>query len=64
LSGKDDPVGKYSKGVIKLCNKFIASGVEDISLTLYENSRHEIINDNCSPQVYEDIKEFFDGLTK
>jgi alpha-beta hydrolase superfamily lysophospholipase len=62
ISGKDDPVGGYSKGVVKLYDKLIANGGEDISLTLYECARHEIVNDNCAPQVYSDVKEFLDGL--
>jgi alpha-beta hydrolase superfamily lysophospholipase len=62
-SGKDDPVGGYSKGVIKLYNKLIASGHENVSMTIYDDARHEILNDYCSPQVYADVVEFLDSLT-
>jgi alpha-beta hydrolase superfamily lysophospholipase len=64
LAGAEDPVGGYSKGVKKLYDKLVANGNEDVSMTLYENARHEIINDNCSPQVFEDIKDFLDDITK
>jgi alpha-beta hydrolase superfamily lysophospholipase len=62
VSGKDDPVGGYSKGVIKLYDKLNASGHENVSMTLYDDARHEILNDYCAPQVYDDVKDFFDSL--
>jgi hypothetical protein len=62
-SGKDDPVGGYSKGVIKLYDKLIASGCENVSMTIYDDARHEILNDYCAPQVYADVIDFLDTLT-
>jgi alpha-beta hydrolase superfamily lysophospholipase len=64
VSGKDDPVGNYGKGVIKLYNKLDKSGVKALSMTLYADCRHEILNDNSSPQVMQDILEFFDSNIK
>jgi alpha-beta hydrolase superfamily lysophospholipase len=58
VAGKDDPVGGYSKGVIKLYDKFAKSGVEDIDMTIYAGARHEILNDFCSEQVVQDIIKF------
>lgn len=58
VAGADDPVGDYSKGVKKVYDKYVAAGVKDVSLMLYSDSRHEILNDCCAPQVYEDIKTF------
>jgi alpha-beta hydrolase superfamily lysophospholipase len=58
LSGKDDPVGGYSKGVIKFYDKLVGCGAENVELTIYSGARHEIINDNCSTQVKEDILQF------
>jgi alpha-beta hydrolase superfamily lysophospholipase len=64
VSGKDDPVGNYGKGVIKLYDKLDKSGVKALSMTLYADCRHEILNDNCSPQVMQDVLEFFDNNLK
>lgn len=61
VAGGDDPVGNYSKGVKKAYGKFCKAGVEDVSLTVYNGARHEILNDCCAPQVYEDVLGFFDG---
>ena len=58
VAGADDPVGDYGKGVKKAYNKFKKAGVKDVSITLYEHSRHEILNDNCKDKVSSDILEF------
>lgn len=58
VAGNDDPVGNYGKGVKKAYDMFVKAGVEDVSLTLYRDARHEILNDDCAPQVMQDILEF------
>ncbi len=64
VAGADDPVGDYGKGVKKAYNKFKKAGVKRVEIKLYENARHEILNDNCAPQVCGDILEFITGITK
>ncbi len=61
VSGGDDPVGAYSAGVIKLYDKFNACGVSDVEMTIYNDCRHEILNDFCAPSVMEDILSFMTG---
>ena len=60
VSGKDDPVGGYGKGVIKLYDKLSKYG-KDVTMTLYEGYRHEILNDDCAPLVEDDIVEFIEA---
>jgi alpha-beta hydrolase superfamily lysophospholipase len=62
LSGGDDPVGGYSKGVIKFYDKLVKNGVEDVELILYSDARHEILNDDCNTQVKEDILLFLERV--
>lgn len=62
VAGDKDPVGDYGKGVIKAVNKFHKSGIKNVSLTLYEDCRHEILNDVCAEQVSKDILEFYTEL--
>lgn len=57
VAGKDDPVGDYGKGVIKFYDKMSSYG-KNVSMTLYEGCRHEIVNDVCSVQVEEDLAQF------
>ena len=58
VAGADDPVGDFSRGVTKVYSRYKRAGVEDVSLTLYRGARHEILNDICAPQVYEDVLQF------
>lgn len=58
LSGKDDPVGNYGKGVLKALKKFKAAGVKNADCILYEGCRHEILNDVCRDGVYSDVLKF------
>ncbi len=62
VSGADDPVGNYGKGVKKAAAKFSKAGVKDVKVTLYQDSRHEILNDDCKRQVFEDILQFTEDV--
>lgn len=57
VAGADDPVGDYGKGVEKLADKLNKYG-KDVSMTLYRGCRHEIVNDVCAPQLFDDIYAF------
>ncbi len=61
VAGADDPVGDYGKGVKKAYDKFVKAGVSDVSITLYEGARHEILNDDCKEKVCEDILGFINA---
>lgn len=62
VAGEKDPVGDYGKGVIKACNKFHKAGVRDVSITLYEDCRHEILNDECKERVENDVLNFITDI--
>ena len=55
VSGAMDPVGGYGSGVKKVYNKFDTAGKEDITWKLYDNDRHEILNETDRDVVYHDI---------
>ena len=57
ISGEEDPVGNYGKGVTAVYKKLKAQGC-DVTVHLYENCRHEIHNDTCKKQSAEDILRF------
>ena len=61
VSGAEDPVGDYGKGVLKAKKALEDMGVKDISLKLYPGLRHEILNEDEKETVKEDIYEW---LTK
>ncbi len=55
VSGADDPVGGLSKGVMDAYHMYEEAGIEDLTYKLYENDRHEILNETDKQVVYEDI---------
>ncbi len=57
VSGSLDPVGNNGKGVEKVYKNLIKNG-KTATLKLYENCRHEILNDDKKEQVINDILEF------
>ncbi len=58
VSGAEDPVGNYGKGVETVYAKLIAEGVTDVTRTLYPDMRHEILNEFGREHAYEDILFF------
>ena len=57
VSGSDDPVGGFGKGVKKVHRSLLKSG-HSVICHLYEGARHEILNDICRERLYTDILEF------
>ena len=57
VSGEDDPVGNYGKGVKEVEAKLKGQG-RDVSCKLYKGARHEILNDFTYETVRDDIIEF------
>ncbi len=60
LSGAEDPVGDYGKGVKQVYDELKKEG-KRAKLILYEGARHEIINDSTYDEVKRDILAFLAG---
>lgn len=60
ISGKDDPVGDFSKAVKKLYLEYRNENL-DVKLKLIDSARHEILNENNKLEVYEYIKNFLEN---
>ncbi|MGL6154416.1 serine aminopeptidase domain-containing protein [Cetobacterium sp.] len=58
ISGLEDPIGLYGKGVKELYNFYRNLGFTKLSLKLYKNFRHEILNEINKEKVYEDILQW------
>lgn len=57
VSGENDPVGNYGKGILEVKHKLEKQRVP-VSTVLYPNARHEILNDFCYGTVKDDILTF------
>ena len=55
IAGGQDPVGHYGKDVPRVAASFERAGVEDISLKIYQEDRHELLNELDKDQVYKDV---------
>lgn len=55
IAGEEDPVGNYGKAVRHVYEIYKKAGIGDISLKLYKNDRHELINETDKETVYADI---------
>ena len=57
ISGDMDPVGGYGKDVKKLYQKY-SKHINDLTFKLYENDRHEVLNELNKDEVYNDILDW------
>ena len=55
LSGDEDPVGDFGRGVQNLNKRYKKQGVKDLNMKLYEGARHELLNEINRAEVMEDI---------
>ncbi len=55
IAGEMDPVGEYGDGVKKVYESLQKYNFKDLSLKIYENARHEILNETIKDEVYNDL---------
>lgn len=54
-SGDKDPVGANGKGVRTVYGYFKSHGTKDLTMKLYPNGRHEMLNETNKDEVYADV---------
>lgn len=64
LAGKNDPVGNFGKGVEKVCKKYQQQGLKDLTIKLYDDGRHEMLNEINRQEVYRDISDWLEKHVK
>lgn len=55
FSGEKDPIGHWGKDVPLIVKQFEDMGMQHVSMKLYPNDRHEILNETNRKEVYTDI---------
>lgn len=55
ISGEEDPVGNYGKGIKQVYHNLIDSKHTDVSMKLFSGDRHEILNEKDKNDVYRNI---------
>lgn len=61
IDGTGDPVGDYSKTVVKLSKIYKANGVKDVTLKLYEDARHELLNETNRDEITLDVVNWIEN---
>ncbi|MDO5018581.1 MAG: alpha/beta fold hydrolase [Lagierella massiliensis] len=59
ISGESDPVGDFGKGVNKVYKSY-KNIDRELSLKIYQNMSHEILNEINNIEVYKDILKFLE----
>lgn len=60
ISGEDDPVGDFTKGLKYAKNRYEIYD-KKVEMLIYENMSHEILNESNNKQVYRDILAFINN---
>ncbi len=60
VSGADDPIGNFGKGVEKVVKKLKKKNFTNVELNLYPKMRHEILNEDIKEEVYQDILKWIE----
>ncbi len=58
IAGDKDPVGAQGKAVKEVYSMFEKHGMKDIDIELYENDRHEVLNETDKENVFERCLKF------
>ena len=64
IAGAEDPVGNYGKGVKEVYDKLANTGHTDVTMKLYKDDRHEILNEFDKETVYTDVLDFINSKIK
>lgn len=62
FSGDKDPVGEMGKGVKKVVKKYKNAGIENLTLKLYKEGRHEMLNEINKEEVEKDVLNWLNKM--
>jgi alpha-beta hydrolase superfamily lysophospholipase len=58
FSGVDDPVGNYGKAVWKVARQYHDANIDEVTVLIFEEGRHELLNDPAQVHVLEAVLEW------
>ncbi|MCF7832000.1 MAG: lysophospholipase [Candidatus Marinimicrobia bacterium] len=58
ISGSEDPLGDHGKGPKKIGQMYRKHQLEEVTVNIVENARHEILNETNRQVVYDDLLEW------
>lgn len=60
MSGVNDPVGDYGRGVQKVYEDYRKNGLKHAEIKLYPEARHEVLNELNKAEVMQDILHWYE----
>lgn len=63
VSGQSDPVGGYGKGILQVYRDLKSTGHKNVTMKLYKDYRHEILNELDKEIVFQDVVDWADKVT-
>ncbi|MBP2098605.1 alpha/beta fold hydrolase [Enterococcus rivorum] len=64
ISGAQDPVGDFGKGIEKVRGELAESGLTEVSVTLFPELRHEILLEEEKAEAYQVIEQWLSRFEK
>ncbi|HDX7640931.1 TPA: alpha/beta hydrolase, partial [Staphylococcus aureus] len=64
VSGCDDPLGDYGKGILKLANIYRKAGIKNVKVNLYHHKRHEVLFEKDHDKIWEDLFKWLNQFYK
>ena len=61
ISGQEDPVGNFGKGVQKVFRMYTECGLTDLTLKLVPGARHELLNETDRQNSYDYLLDWIRG---
>lgn len=62
FAGEKDPVGDFGKGPVALSERLSKSGIKDVFTKIYNEARHECLNETNKEEVIENIIKFCENI--
>lgn len=60
MSGDKDPVGEEGKGVKRVYELYKKIGIKDVTLKIYKDCRHELLNEKNKSEIYKNIEDWIE----
>jgi alpha-beta hydrolase superfamily lysophospholipase len=60
IAGSRDPVGENGDGVRRLFDLYRRAGLTEVSMRLYDDARHELLNETNRDEVMQDLVAWMD----
>ena len=64
LSGQEDPVGDYGKGVLSVKQRMEKAGIRSVSMQLFPNARHDLLHEEstAAPSARDSLLDWISCL--